>query len=492
MRIGIIFLGWICFQTAFSKEYQVGPTREFKKLQDITNSLKPGDVVSVDGGVTYPCGVSFDVSGTENNRITIQGIKEKGKRPLLTGNTRLCMDITANYLTLKGFEITGGTKAAIGHYAHEIVISDFKIHDVPRNGILGYGSNSGSLTLEYTEIYNSGWSAGTPYAHQIYMATDEKAYPNAVFRMQYCYLHSGNGGNNVKTRAGRNEFYYNWLETSAFHTLELIGPDAEDNSGVNESTKREDSDIVGNVILCQTNMACARIGGDGTGQTKGRYRFVNNTFVLQGKGDAIRMYDGVESIELHNNVFFNKLNTGTITIIDEDDGNWVNGRVVGGGNNWIQSGAANIPSSTELLKTIKGDDPGFVDGANNNFNLALGSKLIGGGKASPPTISAHPFLNPLLIPVFQPEEKSVPDEGKQKTRLNGVSMDIGAYEYLKKVSIQRSYRKNQIIPVAPQAIFNVLGQKQKVNYSRFIIIEVGRTTPSTVPLIKKTPEMLSE
>ena len=34
-----------------------------------------------------------------------------------------------------------------------------------------------------------------------------------------------NGGNAVKSRAQRNEIYYNWIEGAVYHELELIGPD---------------------------------------------------------------------------------------------------------------------------------------------------------------------------------------------------------------------------------------------------------------------------
>ena len=44
--------------------------------------------------------------------------------------------------------------------------------------------------MEYVEIYKSG--AGDR-DHQIYMATDEQTHAGAVFRMQFCYVHDGNG-----------------------------------------------------------------------------------------------------------------------------------------------------------------------------------------------------------------------------------------------------------------------------------------------------------
>jgi hypothetical protein len=42
--------------------------------------------------------------------------------------------------------------------------------------------------------------------------------------MQYCYLHDQNGGNNIKSRAERNEIYYNWVSGGFYGEIELIGP----------------------------------------------------------------------------------------------------------------------------------------------------------------------------------------------------------------------------------------------------------------------------
>ena len=107
------------------------------------------------------------------------------------------------------------------------------VHDCPRQGILGADNDSGSLTLERVEVHHCG---GGTQDHQIYMASDEVAHPGSVFRMQSCWIHDANGGNNVKSRAERNEIYFNWIEGAFYHELELIGPDpsggvAEDEAG---------------------------------------------------------------------------------------------------------------------------------------------------------------------------------------------------------------------------------------------------------------------
>ena len=146
---------------------------------------------------------------------------------------------------LENLDVSGGSSRCYYHHGHAIVMRDSVVHDCPRQGILGADNDSGSLTLERVEVFGSG---GGDRDHQIYMATDEVAHPGSVFRMVGCYVHDGNGGNNVKSRAERNEIYYNWIEGGFYHELELIGPDPA--GGVPEGQAREDSDVVGNV-LCQ-------------------------------------------------------------------------------------------------------------------------------------------------------------------------------------------------------------------------------------------------
>src|SRR6185503_6192119 len=136
--------------------------------------------------------------------------------------------------------------------------------------------------LEYVEVHHCGGGTGD---HQIYMASDEVAHPGAVFRMQYCYVHDANGGNSVKSRAERNEIYYNWIEGALYHELELIGPDPNGaQSSWTVDLKREDSVIVTN----------------GTG------------------GPNVMRANAAEFM-------------------------WMNGEQIAGSSNWMMSGATNIP-----------------------------------------------------------------------------------------------------------------------------------------------------
>ena len=195
------------------------------------------------------------------------------------------------------------------------------------------------------------------------MATDEFAHPGSVFRMQYCYLHDQNGGNNIKSRAERNEIYYNWVSGGFYGEIELIGPDPHGNKNVNTDTAREDSDVVGNVFqhIATQGTRMARVGGDGTGDTKGRYRFVNNTFILrQGQvSPGVEIFEGIESLEMHNNVFFRVGGAPIDKIVLETRVRWVSGRVSTGTNNWVPTGSAMIP--TAWTGTVSGTNPGFTN-----------------------------------------------------------------------------------------------------------------------------------
>ena len=47
-----LFLVACCVSTASAITYQVGPSRTYKKLQDVATLLAPGDLVEVDGNAT--------------------------------------------------------------------------------------------------------------------------------------------------------------------------------------------------------------------------------------------------------------------------------------------------------------------------------------------------------------------------------------------------------------------------------------------------------
>lgn len=408
--------------TALGATYQVGPGKPFADLNAVKNMLAPGDIVEVDGDASYPGGVVFQNPGTAAQKITIRGIRINGKRPALSGGNNT-IEAQADHYVFEALDLSGGTSRCFYHHADDITLRDSVVHDCPKQGILGADNDSGSFLLEYTEVYNAG---GGTFDHQIYMATNENDHPGSVFRMQYCYIHDANGGNALKSRAERNEIYYNWIEGALYHELELIGPDPA--GGVSEGAAREDSDVVGNVLRKRNDFAVVRFGGDGTGQSNGRYRFVNNTVItMPGGGAVFRLFDGLESVEMHNNVFFAE-GGGTVNLLRQVEAAWTTGQsLIAGSNNWVMEGAMNTPGA--WTGTIVGADPGFMDFAADDLRIGMSSALVNAGASSTSGPSGYDFPMPLDKAAWHPPLHQVEASGAAEKRPVDGAMDIGAYEY---------------------------------------------------------------
>src|ERR1044072_8889082 len=157
-----------CVSSASAITYQVGPGRTYTTLQAVAPLLNPGDLVEVDGNATYPGNVIFTRLGTSVNKITIRGIRVNGLRPVISGGTNTVEFRLSNHYVFEGFDVTGGSFRGIYHHAHDITLRDCVVHDCPAHGILGADSDSGSLLMEYVEVYHCGNGTGQ---HPVYMAT---------------------------------------------------------------------------------------------------------------------------------------------------------------------------------------------------------------------------------------------------------------------------------------------------------------------------------
>jgi hypothetical protein len=403
---------------AAAATYRVGPGGQYAELSDVAKKLAPGDVVELSGDAVYSGGVKLSRPGTADAKITIRGIRRNGKRPVIRGGDNGII-VSGNHYVLEGLEVTGAGFRGIFHHADDVTIRDTVIHDCKGHGILGADTDSGSLTLDYVEVYHCGQG---DRKHQIYIATDEQQYPHSVFRMQHCYVHDGNGGNNVKSRAERNEIYYNWIEGAMYHEIELIGSEE-----FKEGVAREDSDVVGNVIRKTNTAPAMRIGGDGTASTNGRYRFVNNTVLLVPGAKAVfRLYDGLESVEMSNNVFFAPGGGALAQLVRDVDARWARGHaIIAGQNNWVP-GNTNVPAAWS--GTLRGADPGFVNAGARNFIPTANSPLRNAGTSSPTGPAEAPFPRPLGLPSSTPPPGMLQAPGTAQARTQDGRIDIGAYE----------------------------------------------------------------
>ncbi len=416
---------------AYATTYHVGPGQEYAQLEPLMRDvLQAGDIVEVEGDFTYDGDLVMwggnwpgAATGTADAPVTIRGVRKNGKRPVIRALTEWGIVLYMNHTVFEGFEVEGGTMAAIVHKADHVTIRDVLVRDCPAQGILGTDGESGSLTLELVEVTRCGEGL---YHHSIYVAGDEVLYPGHVFRMQHCFVHDGNGGNSVKSRAQRNEIYYNWIEGAAYHELDLIGPV----DPAVEGLAREDSDVVGNVLVKAAGNAygCLRAGGDGNLSSYGRYRFVNNTCILAADSTApFFLQYGIESLQLDNNILVGGATTTHLAVtVDGAD------PAITGHHNFLSPGimletSGGVPVT--LQGTIVGADPGFTDLATFDLRPRDGSPLVDAGVDPIPEWSDHPFPQPLPRPELLPPPRRLDDAGQPHARPIVGVLDIGALEY---------------------------------------------------------------
>ena len=152
---------------------------------------------------------------------------------------------------------------------------------------------------------------------------------------------------------------------------------------------------------------------------------MNNTIVLGNAttSAAFRAFDGIDSVEMHNNALF-RLGGGPVTVLRDAEASWKAGRVVGGTKNWVTSGSSAIPG--EWTATASGSSCGFINVAGRDVHLASGSGLVNIGVSSTMSPAGHPFPNPLPLPSYEPPLHVVNAAAVSRTIVSAI--DVGAYE----------------------------------------------------------------
>jgi hypothetical protein len=405
--------------------WNVGPTRTYTTVAAVQSHLHAGDLVLIDGGTTYGA-VTIGVGGTAGNPITYRGVGNGTGRPVFSGGANT-IEVDADHVVIDNVIVTGGSERCLFYTSDDVTFSNGHIHDCPQHGILSSDIGSGTATVEFTEIDHCG--SGTQ-KHPVYVTTDQRAHPGAVFTLRHSYIHASNGGHNLKSRAERTEVLYNWMEGAYYRDMECVCTDNEGTGAYKD--RRCDCELIGNVFRKTTAnvQAGLRFGTDGTSGSNGRVRIVNNTFLREaGTGPTIFLMGdatgGLDSIELHNNVFY--ASNGTPDILSDADlgAYWVAGRQVAGSNNWVMTGSTEVPG--EWTGTVTGASPGFA-GAPGNLTPTSTSPLRDAGGPATSFPAGHQFPNPVTtLPQFVPPAQTV--ESSATARPTNGTIDIGAYEY---------------------------------------------------------------
>ena len=436
---------------AFAVTYQVGPSRTHKQLTAVAGMLNPGDVVEVDGNATYS-GVLWTRSGSASQPIIIRGMASGAQRPVINGNAAhdaFRMDV--NHYHVENLVISNATWCVYLRGTN-LILRRVVVHTCREHGILGSDTLTGDMLLTEVEVYNQGDPAlvapqGDGH-HPIYISTDQVAYPNAVLRIEKSWIHDNHSGNSIKSRAKTVKIFHNWIEATndQASVLELLGPDPgglgmyPPGSGlcpVPDGTNDAQlctGEVVGNVLIARgTRAFMMRLGSDGTGHSRGRYHVVNNAFIAGGAfasgGAMIRAFGPIQSIELHNNIFWmhNGDSTSYRIVRDRDAGGifeaqWVNGKRVTGSRNLVTGSAAayqSEPAATAIsgltntifaardtvfanLTAAMVTSPAYTNLANLDVRIPSTSPARRMGNAGSTSTAGYQIPNPTNLPIFLP------------------------------------------------------------------------------------------
>jgi hypothetical protein len=413
--------------------YAVGPTRLHKEISAVADQLRPGDVVEVEGSGAFGP-VRLTQSGTATQPIVIRGTTPGAARPKVDAKGAAdAFRIDASHYVIEDLVISNAVNRCVFLHGTNITLRRVAVHTCRDHGILGADEDTGDLTLSEVEVSGSGNPAKPELRHHpVYISTDHARYPRAVLLIERSWIHDNFSGNAIKSRARNVKVMYNWIEATndQYHGIELIGPDpwgsASRGGGCPVPDGRNDAtlcngEIIGNVVVARgKHPNLLRLGGDGTGNTFGRYRIVNNTFVagpaFKRGASLIRAFGDIQSIELQNNIFWiQNGDAHAFQIVRDTEAKWVSGRRVTGrrnlvtGSSWAYRFGGAKDGLEGLTETIFASTkaPMFrnVDlAAPDRLDLALGPDSPARFAGAPPGEMAlgYEIPHPTRVPAFHP------------------------------------------------------------------------------------------
>ncbi len=269
---------------------RVGAERAIKGIAAAARLARDGNVVEIDPG-DYVA----DVAVWSQDDITIRGMGAS-VRLIARGadaEGKAIWVFRGNNATVENIQFVGaraedGNGAGIRLERGRLLVRAC-VFIANQNGILTSDDAHTRLEVEGSEFGYNG--AGDGLTHGIYAGRIEN------FRLSGSYLHHGNVGHLVKSRAQHSRIEYNRLtdESGGRSSYEIDLP----NGGVAE--------LVGNVVQQQegtSNSTLISFGAEGYRWPRNALHLAHNTIVndLRLGGALLRVAKGADTVDLRNNV----------------------------------------------------------------------------------------------------------------------------------------------------------------------------------------------
>ena len=368
--------------TAAGAVLSVGPGKTFATPCAAFARAADGDVVEIDGSVTY----TGDVCSIQRNRLTIRGVNGRpridagGRNASGKGTWVVVGDgVVVDNVEMHGARVADRNGAALRLEGTGFTLRRSYLHD-NENGILSGADASSDIVVENSEFARNGYGDG--YSHNLYIGHVR----SLTFR--YNFSHDANVGHDLKSRARTNTIAYNRFSSLPAGQAGSGRPSYEidlPNAGT--------SVVLGNVVqqpAGSSNPGMLSYGTEGASNPGQDLYVVNNTFLNDdgARGTFVLVGSGVTTpVRLQNNVF-----AGVGTVV-------------------TQAGAVQRTNQ-------RAGAAAFVDRARYDLTPAPGSGLVDAGTA-PGTTAGGLALTP--VAQYRHPASAAP-------RPVAGALDVGAYE----------------------------------------------------------------
>ena len=397
---------------ATAELYRVGPNQDLSHPGHVPwTQLNPGDVVEIDWRPEpYRHKWVMSRQGTAAKPIIVRGIRNaKGESPVLDagraskpsglefwseargvikiGGSSDSGDLPPAYIVLEDLNIQGAKpenfflgKEGLTEYAsnasaiyvesgNHITIRNCRLHDCG-NGLF-VAPAAEEILVEGCDIYDNGIE-GSILEHNVYSEAK-----GIVFQFNRLGpLRSGCRGNNLKDRSAGLIIRYNRIENGN-RQLDLV--DSQEGMDIRNDSRYHLAQVYGNLLLEAQgidNNQIVHFGGD-SGDDEANRRsllFYHNTIISTRteKTVLLKLSTNRQSAEVWNNVIYTTAAGSTFAILDEEGQVRLRGNSIKPG--WRKS-HGQLKGEVTATGMIEGDDPGFVDLTEGDFEPAKKSLL---------------------------------------------------------------------------------------------------------------------
>jgi hypothetical protein len=376
------------------------PTLPFRTLARGVSNLKPKDTLLVKPG-TYAEALAANIpSGADWNQAVTLKAYDPNNRPVLqppSGNDRVLFfgifqGQAVHHIVIDGF-ILDGTNVAVDNVkitdgAHHIRIINSDVKNAPSQGVLITGIGSQYNEFINLDVSNNGINE---FTHGMYISTSNNL-------IEYCRVHDNAAwGIHVYNEHPEWQDDMNVVRHNLVYNNARVGPRGV-GIGLYSGTGHIAYD---NIVWGNNNGIVVNYNAAGV-------KVYNNTVYGNNKsgGEAnILIGSSATNSQIINNIVANHAAYGILNQSPAGSSTLIRNNIA------YQNAKGDIKDDTGtalLSANVIGANPMFVDIAKNNFHLLPGSPAIDTGV----TLA------------------EVPDDGDNRARPQGLSYDIGAYEYI--------------------------------------------------------------